>query len=374
MIPVFSNSLGAEELEAVQRVMESRWIGAGPECKALEDELAQHFGVQRVLLTNCATNALYLALRCLGLKAGDEVIVPSIHFVASAGAVLELGGVPIFADVDPHTLNITAGEITRCRTPRTRGVIVNHYGGHPCDMNGVREASEGLWILEDAANAPASRYYGQAVGTLGDAGVWSFDSMKILSMADGGALWLRDAERQERACRLRNLGLDSISGAVRAKECADQWWAFAVPEPSGRSDSNDLLACIGRVQLRKLEGMLLERRRVWNTYQSELNGVGDLVLPPEVSEECTSSYYLYWVQTELRDELARFLYDAGIYTTFRYYPLHWAFGVCANLPMVERVAQTTLCLPLHQNVTKGDASTIVGKVKEFYRSGGRFGP
>jgi len=367
MIPVFSNSLGGEELAAVKRVMESRWLGMGPECAAFEEELAEHFGVQRLLLTNCATNGLYLALRCLDLKPEQEVIIPAIHFVACAGAVLEMGAVPVYADVDPRTLNITAREIEQKRTTKTAGIILNHYGGHPCDMDAIKDAAWRLWLLEDAANAPASRYQNRAVGTLGDAGVWSFDSMKILSMADGGALWLWGKVAHERAWRLRNLGLDTLSGKDKAENNGERWWEFTVPEPSGRSDSNDLLACIGRVQLRRLREFITQRHCVWDRYQVELRGVGDLTLPPEPLEGCTSSYYLYWIQTVRRDELARFLYDAGIYTTFRYYPLHYAFeteGVF--LPYAEQVAEVTLNLPIHQNLSEDDVGLIVGKVREFY--------
>ena len=368
MIPVFSNTLGGEELAEVQRVMESRWLGMGRECELFEKELAAHFRVRRLLLTNCATAGLYLALRCLDLKPGQEVIMPTIHFVACANAVLEAGATPVFADVDPRTLNVTGKEIARKRTGRTAGVILNHYGGHPANMADVQAATWRLWILEDAANAPASAYRGRAAGTLGDAGVWSFDAMKILSMADGGALWFRDDGRHERAWRLRNCGLDSLSGTDKAEREGARWWEFSVPEPYGRADSNDLLACIGRVQLRKLHRMVLRRRQVWDAYQRELEGVGDLQLPPEPMKNCAGSYYLFWVQTAYRDKLARFLYDQGIYTTFRYYPLHRAFGrTGVRLPYAEQVAEVTLNIPIHQNLTDGDVGFIVDKVKEFYK-------
>jgi len=371
MISVFSNTLGAEELAEVERVMASRWIGTGPECELFEKELAAHFGVRQLLLTNCATDAIYLALRCLGLKPGDEVVVPAVHFVACAGAVLQLGGVPVFADVDPRTLNLTGREIARRRTSKTVGVILNHYGGHPCNMDEVQMATWRLWVLEDAANAPYSQFKGRACGTLGDAGVWSFDAMKILSMADGGALWLRADQRHDRAWRLRNLGLDTFSGAAKAAEDGGRWWEFTVPEPSGRSDSNDLLACIGRVQLRKLRRFVCDRRKVWDVYQRELEGVGDLALPPEPSQWCRSSYYLYWVQTERRDELARFLYEQGVYSTFRYFPLNKAFGIDADVPYAERAAAVTLNLPIHQNLTDDDVGYIIDKVKEFYKWAGQ---
>ena len=370
MIPVFSNPLGPDELDAMRRVVESRWLGMGRECEAFEKELSRHFQVERLHLTNCATSGLYLALRCLDLRPGQEVIIPAIHYVACAGAVIEMGGVPVFADVDGRTLNITAAEIDTRRTPRTVGVILNHYGGHPADMGAIMPAVEGLWLLEDAANAPASTYKGRPVGTFGEAGVWSFDSMKILSMADGGALWLRDDAAHRRAWRLRNLGLDSQSGAAKASKAGGgMWWEFTVPEPSPRFDSNDLLAAIGRVQLQKLAGFVERRERIWDAYRQELANVGDLVLPPEPLPGSKSSFYLFWVQTEQRDELARWLYAMDVYTTFRYYPLHWAFDRYQRLPQAERAAQQTLCLPLHQNLSDEQVEHIAGLVRQFY--GGR---
>ena len=367
MIPIFSNTLGDEELHEMRRVIESRWLGIGKECEQFEKELAQHFAVPRLLLTNCATSGIYLALRCLDLQPGDEVIIPAIHYVATAGAVIEMGGTPVFADVHPHTLNVTPGDLLKRRSGRTVGVILNHYGGHPCDMDEVMAATRGLWVLEDAANAPASTYDGQAVGTFGDAGVWSFDSMKILSMADGGALWLRDNDAHQRAWRLRNLGLDSLSGAAKAEQGNHgMWWEFTVPEPSPRFDSNDLLASIGRVQLRKLPLFLKRRAAIWDAYQRELDGVGDVVLPPEPIAGSTTSHYLFWIQTAHRDDLARHLYANGVYTTFRYFPLHWAFGLDQDLPNAEQAARRTLCLPLHQNLTDDHVFEIVTLIQRFY--------
>jgi aminotransferase len=368
MIPVFSNTLGEDEIEAVRRILTTHWLGIGPECKKFEDELSIHFRVPRLLLTNCATSAIYLALRVLDMPRGAEVIIPAIHFVAVANAVIELGVTPVFADVDPRTLNVTADEILRMRTRKTWGVFLLHYGGHPCDMDPVMKACQGLVVLEDAANAVASTYDGQAVGTFGDAGVWSFDSMKILVMGDGGALWLRDDKAHRRAWHLRNMGLSSFSGTDSAAKGNERWWEFKVTEPSGRFDSNDLLAAIGRVQLRRLPEFVGRRREVWQTYQKELAGVGDLVLPPEPLPGATTSYYLYWVQTSRRDGLARHLVDNGVYATFRYYPLPLALGRDDCPPMAYRASLTTLCLPLHQNLMGEDVERIVWLIRGFYRA------
>jgi aminotransferase len=356
-------------MAAAGRVAASRWIGRGPECAAFEKEFGTHLGADHVLLTNNCTSAIYLALRVAGIGPGDEVIVSTINFVACASAVVELGATPVFADVDPHTLNILPDAVARLRNPRTRAVIVLHYGGHPCDMNEIRSAAgDGVFILEDSANAIASDYHGQRCGTLGDAGVFSFDAMKILVMGDGGALVLTSPELVERAEALRYLGLapSQTSGLEAMQQSMTRWWDYDVVAPSGRFISNDMAAAMGRVQLRRLETFLARRRVVWDVYQARLADVAGIVPPPEPAEGCTTSYYLYWIQCDRRDDLAAFLKDRGVYTTFRYYPLHQVpyYKTTMSLHNADRASETTLNLPLHQNLSDDDVHRVCDLVTE----------
>ena len=370
MIPIFSNTLGYDELEAVRKVFESRWLGRGNECAAFEMEFAHHIKQDKALLFNSCTAATNAMLEALDIGPGDEVIVPSIQFVGVANAVLSRGARPVFADVDPHTLNLLPSEVTRLYSQHTAAVFLLHYGGHPAPIAEIEDAGGvSLPILEDAANAVSSTYHGKPCGTLGHGGVWSFDSMKELVMADGGALWMLYDERMDRAERLRYFGMPTkqSSGTDSAKGGNVRWWEFDVIEPAGRHTSNDVLAAVGRVQLRKLGGFIARRRAVWKRYQAELDGVSGLTLPPEPLPGCTTSYYLYWVQLERRDQLARFLCDHGVYCTFRYYPLHLVplYGHEGSLPNAEWAAEHTLCLPLHQNLTEGEQRQIVDLVREF---------
>lgn len=369
MIPIFSNTLGAEELAAVGCVFESRWLGVGKECAAFESELAQYWGVDKsqVLLHNCCTAAIYNALRSIGIGQGDEVILSTGGFVACLSAVLELGAIPVFADVDSHTMNIIPDEIIRLRSRRTRAVVILHYGGHPSPMKEVLDACGDVPLIEDSANSIASRYDGKACGTLGTAGTWSFDAMKILVCGDGGALWIKP-DYVGRAKRLRYLGLDENmrTGIDRAGTGVSRWWEFGLVEPAGRFVSNDIAASIGRVQLRKLSGFIARRKEIWETFQRELATVGDIITPPEPLPGCESSYYLYWIQTGVRDALALYLKSEGIYTTFRYYPLHMACGDRSMLPGAEYANQRTLNLPLHQNLTDDDVGRIIDAIKGFF--------
>lgn len=370
MIPVFSNTLGAMELRAVRRVFESRWLGKGEECAAFEAEFAAHVGRARVLLFNSCTSATFALLRALDIGPGDEVILPTVQFVGVANAVLAVGARPVFADVDRHTLNILPDECSRLYNARTAAVFVLHYGGHPCRWTDVENAV-GLHttLLEDAACAVASTYHGVPCGTLGHAGVWSFDAMKELVMGSGGALWTLYEDRMERAERWRYFGMPTArsSGTDSAAAGAARWWEFEVTVPAGRHISNDILAAIARVQLRKLPVFIRKRQRIWERYQVALAGLPGLALPPEPLPGCTTSYYFYWVQLEQRDALARFLCDRGVYCTFRYWPLHLVpfYGHVGSLPNAEWAAARVLNLPIHQNLTEDEQGQIIALIEEF---------
>jgi aminotransferase len=370
MINVFQPAVGPEELAAVRRVLDSRWLGRGNECESFEAEFAQHIKADKVLLFNSCTSALYVGLKAIGIGPGAEVIIPTIHFVAAMNAVIELGATPVLADVDRHTLNITPSEIERLTTNKTAAVILLHYGGHPCDVYAIQSACRGpIAIVEDAAGAVASSYRSRPCGALGDMGVWSFDAMKTMTMGDGGALWLKDAKRFDRAKSLRYLGLEQASGVDALKSGKSRWWEYSVTEPSGRFISNDILAAIGRAQLTKLPQFVKRRWQIWQTYQRELRNL-PIRLPPNPLPFCESTYYLYWIQAENRDDLAAHLAEADIYTTFRYYPLHRAFGISGDFPNADYVAETTLNLPIHPSLTDDDVGYVCQSVRSYFRGGG----
>jgi aminotransferase len=279
--------------------------------------------------------------------------------------------VPVFADVDPRTLNILPSEIERLRTKRTKAVLLLHYGGHPCPMDKIHEiCGDEISIVEDSANAVSSSYKGKMCGTLGSAGFFSFDAMKILVMTDGGVLFVRDEEAFRRAITYRYLGLapKTTSGMDAMGEKRTRWWEYELAATSGRFVSNDVLAAIGRVQLKKIPEFVARRRQIWKYYQRELADLPGLECPPEPLKDTTSSYYLYWIQIARgRDELAAYLAENGVYTTYRYFPLHLVsyFDAKCRLPNAERIRDTALNLPLHQNLTDADVDKIADLVKTY---------
>ncbi len=373
MINVFQPSLGAEELEAVRRVFESNWLGKGRLTGKFEEAFAAHLDVPSGHLrsANSCSEGLFLSLKLIGAGPGDEIVMPSISFVASANAAISRGAVPVFCDVDPRTLNATAQTIEACLTPRTKAVLLIHYGGLPADLDPILELlrPRGIRLIEDSACSVASVYKGRACGTIGDIGVWSFDPAKILVTGDGGMVYVRDEEMARQVELELYLGLGSQSGF--SNNASARWWEFEVACDGRRGITNDICSAIGLEQIKKLPGFLERRRQIDEIYRRELSGVEWLTLPPEVPADCRSSYYFHWVQLAgegNRDRLATHLRDRGIYTTFRYHPLHRvAFYAHSGgrLPRTEQAAEETLLLPLHQSLTDSDIDQILDAIRSF---------
>jgi aminotransferase len=224
-------------------------------------------------------------------------------------------------------------------------------------------------VIEDSANSISSSYKGKMCGTLGDAGVFSFDSMKILVMIDGGVLVMKDPEAYQRAEAMRYLGLTpkTTSGMDALKEKKNRWWEYELDTVSGRFISNDVLAAIGREQLKKLPAFIARRKQIWEIYQREVANLAEITCAPEPKPGTTGTYYLYWLQLARRDELAAYLLQNGVYTTFRYFPLHMVklFATGCTLPNAERANENTLNLPLHQNLTDSEIEQICNLVRKF---------
>lgn len=391
-INVFRPTLGREELASVADSFNTGWIGKGPKVNEFEQAWAKHIGVHpdNVVSVNSCTEGLFTALELftkyqekdefrlnLEKKYGKNpikkpykpfqgwVTIPTIHFIGAAQAILNMGAEPKFCDVDPRTLNVRLEDIERKYAKSTIGVIVNHYGGVPCEIAKIAEfcKQKGMWLIEDCACAPASTYNGQAVGTFGDIGVWSFDAMKIISTGDGGMMYIRDKGLADEARKQLYLGTSTVSGLSSDK---DKWWEFEVEiEGARRSVMNDIAAGIGIEQLKKLEGFIARRCYLVNFYNGLLGQ--DYPHCPIHRSISGDSFYFYWIQTPQRDELAKFLKGQEIYTTFRYYPLHWAFRTGDSLPNAEKAARETLLLPLHCGLTDKDVEFVCEKVREFYK-------
>lgn len=365
MINVFGSLVGKEELEEIRTSLEAQWMGIGPKTAAFEKQFSERLGLPGFVLLDSGSNSLHMAVKLLDLPAGSEVIVPSFTWIACAHSVVLSGCVPVFADVDYETQNITAKTAAAVMTPKTKAVMVVHYGGLPVAVEEISKL--GLPVIEDAAHAVDSKRQGRACGGLAEVGIYSFDAIKNLAMGEGGGLTARDPQRIARARQLRYCGIGKSGFEASANK--DRWWEYNVAEFFPKMLPSDIAASIGLAQLRKLPAMQEYRKKIWELYQREFKSLSWLLRPQDAPSGDQHSYFTYCVRVEngRRDRFAKYLYEQGIYTTLRYHPLHMnaIYKSKAKLAVCERLNEEALSLPIHPGLKEADIDKIVDAVKKF---------
>jgi dTDP-4-amino-4,6-dideoxygalactose transaminase len=355
-IPLSRPPVDDELKQAVLTAIDSRQYILGPECKAFEAELARYVGVRHCVLSNSATAALWLSLRAFGVKAGDEILVPSHTAFPTIEAICFADATPVFVDVDDwYTLD--AADAASKATPRTVGIVPVHLYGQPVDVAAVRELASrlGVWLLEDCAQAHGAAWNGTRVGAFGRAGVFSFYPSKNLTvMGDGGAIVTDDDEVAARCRRLRDHG--RLNKDVHS-------------EIGFNLRFNDIQAAIGRVLLRRLDAMNDRRRALAARYEKGLAG-----LPLELPRERPGArhvFHLYVVRTPRRQELAAHLKARGIQTGIHYpvashrQPAVERFMQGA-LPQTEQLVNEIVTLPLSAGHTEAEIDAVVDAVRSFF--------
>lgn len=371
MINVYQPTLGSEELEAIKEVFKSNWLGKGKKVADFEEQYAKHIGSSKdlVISTNCCSEGLFSSMHLLDIQPGDEVIVPTISFIGAGNAVCAHGAKMVLCDVDPHTLNARAEDIKKVITPKTKALLLLHYGGIPCEMDEIIDLCKeyNIKLIEDAAAGVCSTYKGKAIGTFGDMGMWSFDAMKILVCGDGAMLHFNSPVLRKKADRWLYFGLETKSGYENS--VAQKWWEFDISSFGHRAIMNDITASMALEQLKKLPAYMDKRAKVHKFYNDNLKQFSWISLPPELPDYVSTSYYFYHVQIKngLRDKFAKYLRENGVYTTYRYYPLHRVpgYGVTGEFPNADYAADNTLNLPIHQSISDQDLNHILKVVKEF---------
>lgn len=363
MIPINKPLLGREEESAVIEVIRSGILTnaspeGGPNSRAFESELANMLGVKHCIATNSGTAALQIALMAIGIKKGDEVIVPSFTFIATANAVILCGAKPVFVDIDPVTYNISPSKIEEVISDKTKAIMPVDIYGLPADFDEIRKIAKNreVAIVEDACQAQGALYKGKMAGTLGDIGCFSFYAGKVMTTGEGGAIVTNDDELAEKARRIRT------HGQIKGYDSICLGGNFRMPE---------IEAAIGREQLKKLKSFLAIRAENAKLMMEGLEKT-ELVLP-EMPKGVVPNWYLFTIRCKsnaVREKIRRRLNEAGIGATVYYpipvhrTPLYAKLGY-SEIKLIEtdKASETVLSLPVNPVVTREDIDKIVSLIK-----------
>jgi dTDP-4-amino-4,6-dideoxygalactose transaminase len=363
MVPFLDLAAATAEIRveldaAIGRVLASGRYVLGPEVEMFEREFAAFVGTEYCVGVGNGLDAIELALRALGVGAGDEVVVPSNTYIATWLAVTRLGAVVVPVEPDPETYNLDPGRVEAAITPRTRAIIAVHLYGQPADIDPILEVARrrGIRIVEDAAQAHGARYKGRPVGSLGDAAAWSFYPTKNLgALGDGGAVTTNDPDVADRVRALRNYG-------SRTK------YVNEVRGVNSRLD--ELQAAVLRVKLPLLEEWNERRRRIAARYLDDLRGTA--LRPPSAAPPLDPVWHLFVVRSEARDRIQRHLTKNGVQTLIHYpIPPHLqaayadlAYPVGA-FPIAERIHRECLSLPIGPHLTDAQVGDVIDAVRSF---------
>jgi perosamine synthetase len=366
-IPLSSPDITEAEIEAVTAVLRTPHLSLGPELTAFEAALADYHAIPHAVAVSSGTAGLHLALLTLGIGEGDEVIVPSFAFIAVANAVLQVRATPVFADIDPSTLNLDPAAVERAITPRTRALLVVHTFGVPADMDALETIARrhSLLVIEDACEAVGAQFGDppRPAGSLGDLGVLGFYPNKQITTGEGGAVLARDPAHAARLRSLRNqgrLGADWLDHAERG-------YNYRL---------SDLACALGRVQLSRIDEILELRRSAAERYHALFTQIGlpGLELPPLTFPGRSISWFVYAVRLPLhvdRDRVRAMLAARGIATGRYFAPIHlqpvWRTHPCAaaaQLPVTESVARRMLALPFFNRIGSNQQLRVAAALED----------
>ncbi|MHA1386746.1 MAG: DegT/DnrJ/EryC1/StrS family aminotransferase [Candidatus Helarchaeota archaeon] len=376
-VRLFKPSLGQEELDAIKDVFERAWLGLGPKVSEFEEAWADYIGCKVALGVNSGTAALHLALAAWEFKPGKKVLVPAMTFISSAMAAIYNRLEPVFVDCNEETMGMDLEDLERKITPDCVAIVAVHMGGHPLPMEHLKEIARiyKLKIVEDCAHCAGGEYKGRKLGTWGDIGCFSFEEKKGMTTGDGGMICTDDFDLINKIRPMRWLGIDKDtwkrSSLYTDKKADSRHWYYEIHGIGYKYNMNDLSACIGLAQLKKLDDFNSKRRRAIGRYLKNLEGIDHVkpLLPYDLSSN--SAYWIFGLRSRRRDDLIRHLKRKGIATGVHYMslPLHPIFSDHKeSTPTANRLSNEIITLPLFTDISDEEIDYVSKAVQEFYKN------
>jgi perosamine synthetase len=381
-LPFHRPDVGEEEVEEVLGVLRSGWLTTGPKAKQFEQEFAAMVGAKHAIAVNSCTAALHLALEAAGLREGDEVLVPTMTFAATAEVVTYFKARPVLVDCEEDTLNVAADRLEAAITDRTKAIIPVHFAGQPCDMDSILclARAHNLYVIEDAAHALPARYRGKMVGAIADSTCFSFYATKNITTGEGGMV---TTNNDEWAARIRMMTLHGLSRDAWNRYSKEGSWYYEILCPGFKYNLTDIAAGLGLAQLKKCD-RLWKAREHYATHYDE--GFRDLpeIIRPQAPSHVQHAWHLYVIQLDLdrlrisRNEFIQQLQNRGIGCSVHFIPLHlhpyyreiWGYSP-NDLPVASRVFQRILSLPLYSNMTPAEIDHVITAVRNVVKENRR---
>lgn len=373
MIEVAAPWMGLAEQTAAAEVIASGWVAQGPMVARFEEAVADAVGARGAVAVTSATAGLHLALLAAGIEPGDEVVVPSLSFIATANSVVTAGATPVFADVDPTTQNVTAESIAAVLGPATRAVTVVHQGGIPADVEAIRRlcVPRGITVVEDAACAIGSTLHGKPIGHDSVLAVFSFHARKVLTTGEGGMIVTSEPHLEQHLRSLRNHGVDADAYSRHASRTTR---AEHYTEPAFNYRMTDIQGAIGVVQVGRLDDFVARRRALAARYLEHFADRPDLVCAADPPQG-TTNFQSFWITlgdggAERRDQLLATLGEHGIsarrgFMAAHLEPAYADRDLREPLPVTERLTGSTIILPLHHGLSTDDVDRVADVVEHF---------
>ena len=372
-IPLFDLNFDEREKEAINKTLDSKWISTGPKCEEFEKLFSKKLSTPFSLTTSSCTASLHMALLALDIKKGDEILVPSLTFSATANVIKYIGAKPIFCDIVSNSnLTIDPNEIIMKITKKTKVIIVMHYAGFPCEMDNILSIAKKhkLFIVEDAAHAPLSEYKGQKLGTIGDIGTFSFFSNKNIAIGEGGMVVTKNEKIYKKLKLMRSHGMTTLS-YERFKGHATK---YDIQSLGYNYRMDDIRASIGIIQLEKLEKDLIKRRKIRSLYIDKLKNQNTIVIPFENNLNFVSNYiFPIIIKEEIdldRETIREKLHLKGIQTSIHYPSVH-RFSIYENnyveLPKTDYISNNEITLPMYSSLKNKEVDYISNSLIEILK-------